>query len=194
MSEVALVFGATGISGIAAIEALKNDATYGRIIAISRRPVEVEGVEHVPIDLINSSVEGIAGHLKSGGADSATHVFFYAYIDSENLEEQSTINNKLFNNVGDGIHHWIPLTIDSRSTRSEMLVHVSLTSTSRPGTSTTCPALLLRSSLRSPSGKTLTDKATSVTSFIISKKTRSKRYQRNADGIGLSLDLALSSA
>ncbi|TIA87628.1 hypothetical protein E3P99_03063 [Wallemia hederae] len=98
MSEVALVFGATGISGIAAIEALKGDATYGRIIAISRRPVEVEGVEHVPIDLINSSIEEIAGHLKNGGAGSATHVFFYAYIDSEDLEEQSAINNKLFSN------------------------------------------------------------------------------------------------
>ncbi|TIC07179.1 hypothetical protein E3Q15_04274 [Wallemia mellicola] len=90
------LFGATGISGIAAIDALLQDSSYERIIGISRRPVDRQGVDHISIDLINSSDNQIADILIKGGADTSTHVFFYAYIDSQDIEEQNSVNNKLF--------------------------------------------------------------------------------------------------
>ncbi|EOQ98758.1 hypothetical protein J056_002868 [Wallemia ichthyophaga EXF-994] len=103
VGKTALVFGATGISGIAAIEALLNDSSYSRIIAISRRPVERECVEHIPIDLIHSTPAEIADALDAGGAGSSTHVFFYAYIDSKNTDEQNAVNNQLFERSIEGV-------------------------------------------------------------------------------------------
>lgn len=104
MSKTALVFGATGISGIAAVEALLNDTSYSRIIAINRRAIECEGVEHIAIDILNSTPTQIADALIQGGARSSTHAFFYAYVDSEDVDEQNAINNKLFDNVRMNLH------------------------------------------------------------------------------------------
>ncbi|TIB71843.1 hypothetical protein E3Q23_03623 [Wallemia mellicola] len=81
MPKIALVFGATGISGIAVIDVLLKDSSYERVIGISRRPIDRKGVVHISIDL-------------DGGADTSTRVLFYA--DSQDIQEQNSVNNKLF--------------------------------------------------------------------------------------------------
>ncbi|TIC13741.1 hypothetical protein E3Q13_03844 [Wallemia mellicola] len=67
MSKIALVFGATGISGIAVIDVLLKDSSYERVIGISRRPIDRKGVVHISIDL-------------------------------DDIEEQNSVNNELFDN------------------------------------------------------------------------------------------------
>lgn len=113
MSKTALVFGATGISGIAAIDVLLKDSSYERVIGISRRPIDRKGVDYISIDLDGSSDTQIADKLIKGGADTSTHIFFYAYIDSQDIQEQNSVNNKLFDNVS--IHFLIKTTSKSKS-------------------------------------------------------------------------------
>ena len=172
MSKTALVFGATGISGIAAIDALLQDSSYERIIGISRRPVDRQGVDHISIDLINFSDNQIADILIKGGADTSTHVFFYAYIDSQDIEEQNSVNNKLFDKVSKPF--LIQITSNSRNAsqfqQSAKHVQISNHSISKQAINTTCPVSQPRNFRHCHSRKTVRDKDTSLTSSTIIKK------------------------
>jgi hypothetical protein len=103
-SDVPAVFGATGISGTACLQALlKTPPTeYKSILAVSRRPPTVKSadgrIKHVNVDLMGS-VHDIAKGLRDAGGEEAKHVFFYSYIAQEEEEDLVETNKKLFGNV-----------------------------------------------------------------------------------------------
>lgn len=68
------VFGATGVVGLAAVEHLAGVADDG-VVAVSRRPVEIPGVTHVPLDLV-------AGPARLEGI---THVVYAASQEAPDL-------------------------------------------------------------------------------------------------------------
>ncbi|TIB90075.1 hypothetical protein E3Q19_02831 [Wallemia mellicola] len=68
MPKIALVFGATGISGQAVIDVLLKDSSYERVIGISRRPIDRKGVVHISIDLdVSKACPNLKSfHLQTG--------------------------------------------------------------------------------------------------------------------------------
>ena len=101
---VETVFGATGISGLAALEALTTTSTqeWDQIYAVSRRTPalsrEDPRVKHVSVDLLGS-VDDIATALKKADVSRVTHALFYAYIAEEDEDKLIEVNEKLFRNV-----------------------------------------------------------------------------------------------
>ena len=69
------IFGATGVVGRAAVEEL---AAHAAVVAVARRPVDVAGVTHVPLDLLEERADGIA-------FDGTTHVVYAALQESAEL-------------------------------------------------------------------------------------------------------------
>jgi len=76
------VFGATGVVGRAAAEhfGARSDC---EVLAISRRPVELPGVVHVPVDLADAEVA--ASSARSRAFAGTTHVVFAALQESPDL-------------------------------------------------------------------------------------------------------------
>lgn len=100
----ALVFGASGISGWAVVNALLNgypDAdTFTRVTALTNRPLPQESSQWPPsekfqaidgIDLLAGEQADLDHALKQRvpGIDTVTHVYFFAYI--LNMEPQQEI-------------------------------------------------------------------------------------------------------
>ncbi|TIB98997.1 hypothetical protein E3Q17_02789 [Wallemia mellicola] len=103
----AIVFGASGISGISLIDTLLEDpAKWTKIVAVSRRPPpqKSEKISHVSVDLLNSTPDEIAGSLVKGGAGNATHAFFFSYIAKENEDDLINTNYKLFSNSVEALY------------------------------------------------------------------------------------------
>ncbi|KAJ9104750.1 hypothetical protein QFC19_003891 [Naganishia cerealis] len=99
--STAIVFGATGVSGIACLRALLQTpvSEYKSILAVSRRAPALDAndnrVKHVNVDLMGP-VEIIADGLRKAGGADAAHVFFYSYIAKEEEEDLVETNRKLF--------------------------------------------------------------------------------------------------
>ena len=113
------VFGATGVVGRAAAE---HFSTLGdcEVVAVSRRPVDIPRVMHVPVDLADGgAVERAA---RSGSFSGTTHVVFAALQESADLvsgwrdEELMVHNLRLFRHA---LEPLVAVTADS-------LRHVSL--------------------------------------------------------------------
>jgi nucleoside-diphosphate-sugar epimerase len=90
--RTALVVGATGIAGSAAVEHLAADGWD--VIALSRGPVELKGVRHISADLLSPE------SLNEALADEpVTHVFFTAWLRQESEEENIRVNAALLRNL-----------------------------------------------------------------------------------------------
>lgn len=102
-----LVWGANGVSGIAALRALveQSPESVGSILAVSRRPPQVdlkdERIKFVCIDLLNASVEDIAGKLKQNGGDKVNVALHYTYIEKEDAQELLDVNHILLSKALD---------------------------------------------------------------------------------------------
>ena len=77
-----VVFGATGVVGRAAVEHFAEVADGG-VIAVSRRPVTVEGVTHVAVDLADESTAARA--IRAPVFSGTTHVVYAALQESPEL-------------------------------------------------------------------------------------------------------------
>ncbi|KAJ3283660.1 hypothetical protein HK104_010277 [Borealophlyctis nickersoniae] len=101
LAKVAIVFGANGISGIAALDHLTwlTPLQWKRIIAVSRRHPQMniadERVKFVSIDILASSVEELADKLREVGGDEATHAFHYTYVEKKDEMEAVKVNKEL---------------------------------------------------------------------------------------------------
>jgi nucleoside-diphosphate-sugar epimerase len=120
--KVALVAGATGISGWSTIRVLlESPARWSKVYALSRSPPSKEllgmltsdqesRLKHVSVDLLQSPTE-IAKSLKEANVQ-CTHVFCYAYLQPKvksgaaiwsNAQELVDINKKIFDNLIDAL-------------------------------------------------------------------------------------------
>ena len=101
-SNVACVWGANGISGIAMINVLTEQSRkeWNKIICISRRPtqldVEDDRIHFISIDILQASVDEIATELLKAGGDKITHVYHYTYIEKKDENELDEVNKILF--------------------------------------------------------------------------------------------------
>ena len=88
-----LVWGANGVSGIAALRALVEQPSevVGSILAVSRRPPQVDlkdkRIKFVSIDILNASVEEITDQLKANGGDKVNAALHYTYIEKKDAQE-----------------------------------------------------------------------------------------------------------
>ncbi|QSZ32205.1 hypothetical protein DSL72_001777 [Monilinia vaccinii-corymbosi] len=105
--KVALISGASGISGAAVLKQLSKNPIWARIFAISRsQPNNLPSdsrIEFHSLDLTASAGE-IAEALTSRGITNVTHFFHYAYIHTEydhpnHLEKMTKDNVPLFKNT-----------------------------------------------------------------------------------------------
>lgn len=96
-----LVWGANGVSGIAALRALVEQPSdvVGSILAVSRRPPQVDlkdkRIKFVSIDILNASVEDITKQLKANGGENVNVALHYTYIEKKDAQELLDINHIL---------------------------------------------------------------------------------------------------
>ncbi|PWZ01361.1 hypothetical protein BCV70DRAFT_198790 [Testicularia cyperi] len=96
-----LVWGANGVSGIAALRALveQPESVVGSILAVSRRPPQVDlkdkRIRFVSIDILNASVDEITDKLKQNGGESVNAALHYTYIEKKDPQELLDVNHVL---------------------------------------------------------------------------------------------------
>jgi len=99
ISSVALVFGANGISGTAALDVLLQSPSFSKIVAVSRSEPKLDyktsRISFVSVDLLQSSIQEIADKLNQAGAADAAHAFHYAYIEKSDELESVEVNKNL---------------------------------------------------------------------------------------------------
>ena len=97
-SNVACVWGANGISGIAMIEVLVEQprTEWSKIICISRRPTQLDvnddRIHFISMDILKASVHEIVTELSRAGGETITHVFHYTYIKKTDDKELDEVN------------------------------------------------------------------------------------------------------
>lgn len=101
-ANVACIWGANGISGMALVDALLEQPRneWKRIICISRRPTQLnvddERIYFISIDILEESVDNIIAELSKAGGEMITHVYHFTYVEKQNEEESDRINKILF--------------------------------------------------------------------------------------------------
>ncbi|EST06583.1 NAD(P)-binding domain protein [Kalmanozyma brasiliensis GHG001] len=96
-----LVFGANGVSGLAALRALVEQPKekVGAILAVSRRPPQIDykdsRIKFISIDILNASVDEITERLKAEGGDKVNVALHYTYIEKKDPQELLDINHEL---------------------------------------------------------------------------------------------------
>lgn len=97
--KCAIVFGASGISGIAMTKSLLASDEWGPIICVSRTAPQLatndSRIEFVSADMVKSSADDLASKLSAAGAAVAQHAFFYTYIEKPDPKEFIEINKML---------------------------------------------------------------------------------------------------
>lgn len=103
----ALVFGASGITGWAIVNAIVNGypspETFGRVTALTNRPLSqdvaqwpaLEKLQVVSgLDLLRGDQATLELEMKRHvpGIDTVTHVYFFAYVMNLNAEKEIQIN------------------------------------------------------------------------------------------------------
>ncbi|SNX81982.1 related to Progesterone 5-beta-reductase [Melanopsichium pennsylvanicum] len=105
-----LVWGANGVSGIAALRALVEQpaSSVGSIIAVSRRPPQIDlkdsRIKFVSIDILNVSVSEIASQLKVNGGESVDVALHYTYIEKKDAHELLDVNHVLLSKALDSTY------------------------------------------------------------------------------------------
>ena len=100
-TKVACVWGANGISGMAMVDVLAEQAhnEFSEIICISRREmqtdVEDERIHFISIDMVEANVDQIVRELRKTNGHMITHMFYYAYIQKMNENEEDEVNRML---------------------------------------------------------------------------------------------------
>jgi len=100
-SNVACVWGANGISGVAMIDVLIEQSRHewNKIICISRRPTQLDvnddRIHFISIDILQASVDDIVTELSKAGGEKITHVYHYTYIEKKDEKELDEINQIL---------------------------------------------------------------------------------------------------
>jgi nucleoside-diphosphate-sugar epimerase len=95
-----VVVGATGVVGRAVADHLRSEA---EVVAVSRRPVDLAGVRHVPIDLVDDV--GARAALAGGAFAGVTHVVYAAVQESPDLaagwrdDDLMATNLRMFRNA-----------------------------------------------------------------------------------------------
>ena len=89
MSKTVLVIGASGIIGSAHARRLAANGT-NKVLALSRSTVNINGVKHVPLDLINDDLQGRTE------LNQVTHAVYTGFIDAPGWQAQKQPNIKLF--------------------------------------------------------------------------------------------------
>jgi nucleoside-diphosphate-sugar epimerase len=90
--QTALVVGASGIAGSAVVQQLA--AGGWDVLALSRTPMELTGVRHVPADLTDP--ESVTRALRT---ESISHVFFTAWSRQNSEAENIRVNAALLRNL-----------------------------------------------------------------------------------------------
>lgn len=99
--NVACVWGANGISGVAMVDALieQKRSQWNRIICISRRPTQLDvdddRIYFISFDLLESSVNEIVTELEKAGGKNITHVYHFTYIEKQDENELDEVNKIL---------------------------------------------------------------------------------------------------
>ena len=103
-TNVALVAGAQGVSGSAAVRhwsAMPDATVYG----LSRREVDAEdGAEHISVDLLNAQDV----RQKLAEIRDVTHIVFGAYIEKPTATEKSEVNVAILKNLLDVVEETSP--------------------------------------------------------------------------------------
>ncbi|BDA49858.1 3-oxo-Delta(4,5)-steroid 5-beta-reductase [Coccomyxa sp. Obi] len=100
MGDVALVAGASGVTGRNFIQHFAQCGSWTKIYASSRRKVDFDSkVDHITLDL--GSKDSMLGELAKVG--DVTHVFFCAYQYTGNFAEDASVNFELFKNLIDAL-------------------------------------------------------------------------------------------
>ena len=101
-ANVACVWGANGISGVAMVDALieQERSNWNRIICISRRPTQLDvdddRIYFISIDILESSVNEIVTELEKAGGKNITHVYQFTYMEKQDENELDEFNKILF--------------------------------------------------------------------------------------------------
>lgn len=105
-----LVWGANGVSGIAALRALVEQPAevVDTILAVSRRPPQVDlqdsRIKFISIDILNASVDEIAQQLKANGGDKVKVALHYTYIEKQDAQELLDVNHVLISKALDATY------------------------------------------------------------------------------------------
>lgn len=106
-SNHALVFGASGITGWAIVNAILNGypspETFGRVTALTNRPLPREVAQWPStdklqvisgLDLLRGDQATLESEIKQrvDGVETVTHVYFFAYIMDLDAEKEIQIN------------------------------------------------------------------------------------------------------
>ncbi|RAH74695.1 uncharacterized protein BO66DRAFT_433804 [Aspergillus aculeatinus CBS 121060] len=106
----ALIFGASGITGWAVVNALLNDypepAAFDRVTALTNRPIQHQALQwpsspklqHVQgVNLLQGTQEELNARISANVPDveSITTVFFCAYLEGPDMEAETTTNTEL---------------------------------------------------------------------------------------------------
>jgi len=93
-----LVWGANGVSGIAAVHALLEQpaSKIAKVIAVSRRqpqiPVGDDRLTFLSMDILKSSPAEMADKLKAAGGDRISCAHHYTYIEKGDPREATEVN------------------------------------------------------------------------------------------------------
>lgn len=110
MKRRALVAGALGIIGRAAVERLVADGF--EVIGLSRRQATLPGARLIAVDLADAADAG----RKLGGLSGVTHVFYTAYAPAPSLADETRLNTRMLVNLVEAVEQG----------SSETLAHVQL--------------------------------------------------------------------
>ncbi|KAK4699851.1 hypothetical protein P7C70_g6405, partial [Phenoliferia sp. Uapishka_3] len=107
--KTAIIFGANGVSGSAAIRHLLSQHGWSRVIATSLRPVQYDykdpedRLRFVSMDQTAESPSAVADKLRSVGGADVSLVLFYTYIAKDDEDELISVNQSLFQGGLDAI-------------------------------------------------------------------------------------------
>ncbi|KAJ5599272.1 NAD(P)-binding protein [Penicillium hetheringtonii] len=97
----AIVTGATGITGSAIVSHLIKDSSYTKIYTLSRSNA---GFKHPKVQHVHLDLQGDTDHMaKELAGISAEHIFFCAYLASDDPSETDRINASLLSNFLEAI-------------------------------------------------------------------------------------------
>lgn len=116
----ALVFGASGITGWAIVNAILNgypsDSTFTRVTALTNRPLSTEAAQWPKsgklqvvsgLDLLagDQSTLEVTMKEKIPGIETVTHVYFFAYIMDADPKKEISINVDLLKRAVTAVEH-----------------------------------------------------------------------------------------
>jgi nucleoside-diphosphate-sugar epimerase len=97
-AQSVLVWGANGVSGIAAVHALleQPSSKISKVIAVSRRPPQIpvddDRLTFLSIDILKTSSDEMAEKIRAVGGDRISVAHHYTYIEKSDPREATDVN------------------------------------------------------------------------------------------------------